>query len=123
MTHGKTNQFSVTPANRFVAASGFLGGIFSLIGASCCVLPILLVQMGLASGVVARLGWFARWQGVFFWAAAFLLAFSAYIAWRRHNRSRLFWGFWLAGAVFLGLSAILPLFEWRLQALLLDLTR
>lgn len=56
--------------NGIVAGGGLIGGLSALIGASCCVLPILLVQAGVSTALVAHLGVFAR-------AKPYLLATTA----------------------------------------------
>ncbi len=52
------------------AGGGVITGLAALIGASCCVLPILLVQAGVSTALVAHLGVFAR-------AKPYLLAITA----------------------------------------------
>lgn len=52
------------------ACGGVVTGLASLIGASCCVLPILLVQAGVSTALVAHLGIFAQ-------AKPYLLALTA----------------------------------------------
>ncbi|WP_421787693.1 hypothetical protein [Hyphobacterium sp.] len=100
-----------------------IGGFFAFIGASCCVVPILLVHLGVASGLVAKLGWFARWQPIFLVTAVVLLAISLVLALSQGRRSRLFWTLWSVAAVFVLASMLLPLFEFELQRFLLDWTR
>ena len=109
--------------SHLLSGSGAAGGLAAFIGASCCVVPILLVHFGVAAGLVARLGWFVRWQPYFFWAAAGVLALAASLALWRGSPSRTFWIWWGAGAVFLTAAFILPHYELRLQSWLLDWTR
>lgn len=52
------------------AGGGIVTGLAALIGASCCVLPILLVQAGVSTALVAQLGIFAQ-------AKPYLLALTA----------------------------------------------
>jgi mercuric ion transport protein len=47
-------------AGSILAGGGFLAGLGAVLGASCCVLPILLVQAGLSTALVAHLAWFAQ---------------------------------------------------------------
>lgn len=47
-------------AGSLLAGGGVLAGFGALLGASCCVLPILLVQAGLSTALVAHLAWFAQ---------------------------------------------------------------
>jgi mercuric ion transport protein len=57
-------------AGALFASGGIVTGLGALIGASCCVLPILLVQAGVSTALVAHLGVFAR-------AKPYLLAVTA----------------------------------------------
>ncbi|WP_306253288.1 hypothetical protein [Parvularcula sp. IMCC14364] len=41
---------------------GALSGLLALIGASCCVLPLLLINLGVSAALVSHLGVLARWQ-------------------------------------------------------------
>ena len=109
--------------SHFLSGSGALGGFAAFIGASCCVIPILLVHFGVATSLVAKLGWFARWQPYFFWSAGGILALAATLALWRGRSSRAFWIWWGAGAVFLIAAVILPNYEFRLQSWLLDWIR
>lgn len=58
------------PSSRLFAGGGIVTGLAALIGASCCVLPILLVQAGVSTALVAHLGIFAQ-------AKPYLLALTA----------------------------------------------
>jgi len=58
------------PSSGLFAGGGVVTGLAALIGASCCVLPILLVQVGVSTALVAHLGIFAR-------AKPYLLALTA----------------------------------------------
>lgn len=51
---------STRGASGILAGGGILTGLSALIGASCCVLPILLVQIGVSAVVIAHLAWFAQ---------------------------------------------------------------
>ncbi len=48
------------PSGDLFAGGGIVTGLAALIGASCCVLPILLVQAGVSTALVAHLGVFAQ---------------------------------------------------------------
>tara|TARA_R110002072_G_scaffold89384_1_gene200420 strand:+ start:2251 stop:2616 length:366 start_codon:yes stop_codon:yes gene_type:complete len=108
---------------RLLSGGGALGGFAAFLGASCCVIPILLVHFGVATSLVARLGWFAQWQPYFVWFTAGLLSLAATIAIWRGRSSRAFWLWWGAGAAFLIAALVLPNYEFRLQNWLLDWTR
>jgi mercuric ion transport protein len=58
------------PSGGLFAGGGVATGLAALIGASCCVLPILLVQAGVSTALVAHLGIFAQ-------AKPYLLALTA----------------------------------------------
>lgn len=118
----KTAKPAAKPAS-LLSSGGVVGGFFAFIGASCCVIPILLVHIGVASGLVARLGWFAKWQPVFMAFAVLLLAVSLFFAFRQSSRSRLFWITWSLGAFFTAVAIVLPFFEFELQRILLDWIR
>jgi mercuric ion transport protein len=106
----KTNPTS-SGLQTWLSGSGALGGVAAFIGASCCVLPLVLVQLGVATGLVAHLAWFARWQPYLFWAAAAILALSATLALWRGQPSLSFWIRWAIGAIFLAAAFVLPNYE------------
>ena len=57
MTAETDNDVTVTKASRangWLAGGGVLGGFFAFLGASCCVLPILLVNLGVSSAPADR---------------------------------------------------------------------
>ena len=95
-----------------LAGGGALSGFLAFIGASCCVLPFILVGMGVSSGVVARLGIFVQLQPWLLGGAFALIAGSFAAAYRggRRPRPRTF-AILLVGAVFVALSIALSLYE------------
>ena len=95
-----------------LAGGGALSGLLAFIGASCCVLPILLVGMGVSSGVVAQLGVFVQLQPWLLGAALVLIAGSFAAAYRggRRPRPRTL-AILLVGAVLVALSIGLSLYE------------
>jgi mercuric ion transport protein len=106
----KTNPTS-SGLQTWLSGSGALGGVAAFIGASCCVLPLVLVQLGIATSLVPHLAWFARWQPYLFWAAAAILALSATLALWRGQPSLSFWIRWAIGAIFLAAAFVLPNYE------------
>ena len=116
-------QPAQTWLSRALSSGGLLGGFAAFLGASCCVIPILLVHFGVATGLVAKLGWFAQWQPQLFWTSSGLLAAAASYAIWRGQSSKTFWIWWSVGAFFLVAAYILPQYEFRLQNWLLDWTR
>lgn len=58
-----------------IAGGSALSGLAAFIGASCCVLPLILVNIGVSTALVGKLAFFARAQQYFMGAAvAFLVA-------------------------------------------------
>jgi len=70
------------------AGGGALSGLAALIGASCCVLPIVLVNLGLSSALVSNLAFFARAKPFFLGAAVLLIAVSFAAAFWGRGASR-----------------------------------
>lgn len=56
----ETDTEARRPSGGLYAGGGIVTGLAALIGASCCVLPILLVQAGVSTALVAHLGIFAQ---------------------------------------------------------------
>lgn len=61
----------------WLAGSGLASALGAFIGASCCVLPLILFNMGVSSALIAQLGFFARYRDAFMVAALGLLIISA----------------------------------------------
>lgn len=94
------NNVARSPSG-LLASGGILASVGGLLGASCCVLPLALVNLGVSSAIVANLGFFVGAQPWFAGAAALLVAagfVSAFWGGRR-PRPRL--------VVMLGVAAIL----------------
>ena len=70
------------------ASGGVVASLFAFIGASCCVLPIILVNLGVSTTLVAKLGFFARNQALFQWVTIALLLAATFFAFR-NGRPRL----------------------------------
>jgi len=118
MSSETDNEVSVANApraNSWLAGGGLLGGVFAFLGASCCVLPILLVNLGVSSALVANLGFFARYKTHFMIVAALLLAAAIVFALRGGRRPKLrFWISVAAAALLLAGAWILPHYEGEL---------
>jgi len=67
------------------ATGGTLTGIFAFIGASCCILPIILVNLGVSSALVSNLGFFARFR-TWFMALTICLILGSFIYAYRSGR-------------------------------------
>ena len=57
----------------WVAGGGALAGLGAFIGASCCVLPLILINLGVSAALVGKLAFFARFQHYFLGGAVILL--------------------------------------------------
>lgn len=107
----------------WLSGGGALSGFFAFLGASCCVVPILLVHFGVATGIVAQLAWFGRWQTPILWVAAGLLVIALTAALWSGRARPVFWISWGIGALFILIALVLPQYEPGLQSWLLDWTR
>ncbi len=108
----ETHKPARVNSSGLLAGGGVLSGLFAFLGASCCILPILLVNLGLGSAIVGNLAVFARFRSWFLVAALALTIASAVIAHRGGRRPRP--GFWIsAGAalVFVAAARMLPHYE------------
>jgi len=106
------NEETIGGASRLFAGGGILASLGGLLGASCCVLPLALVNLGVSSAIVANLGFFVGAQPWFAGAAALLVAAGFISAfWRgRRPRPRLFAMLGVA-AVLVAATFLAPAFE------------
>ncbi|KCZ92175.1 hypothetical protein [Hyphomonas johnsonii] len=99
------------PKTRWLARGGVFASLLSLIGASCCVLPIVLVNIGVSTALVSRLAVLARYQSWFQWGAVALLVAATIITFRR-GRPQPRTLVWLGiGIVLVTAAHMLPLYE------------
>ena len=94
------------------AGGGALAGLATFVGASCCVLPLLLAQVGLGTALVAQLSFLARAQP-YLLALTLALIVAALVAsfWRgRRPRPVVLVFLLIAAALVIG-SIILPQYE------------
>lgn len=83
------SQKSKTPeAAGWLAGGGVFAGFFAFLGASCCVLPIILVNLGLSSALAANLAVFARFRVWIVGVALALVVASIFFAYRDGRRPR-----------------------------------
>jgi len=68
------NTSSPVEPKGIFAGVGILAALGGLLGASCCLLPLALVNLGVSSAVIANLGFFASAYQWFAGAAALLVA-------------------------------------------------
>jgi len=95
-----------------IAPGGSLASLFAFVGASCCVLPFLLVTLGVSSTLVAHLNFFARGKIWFLGSAIILIVAGFYLAYKGKTRPPRRTLVFLIVASLLVLSAlVLPLFE------------
>jgi len=108
-----------TNYKRWVAVSGALAG--GLAASACCVLPMILLWVGISGAWIANLTALAEYHGIFIGAAMSLLALSYYFIFIRRKRecdegelcSRPLpdtWvkaSFWLA-AIMISIAAVFP---------------
>ena len=92
-----------------------LAGVFAsfsaFLGASCCVLPILLVNLGVSAGLVEHLGFFARHSQLLFWCSVVIMG-VAIVAAFRNGRPRRAVMIWLAvGITLIVVAKVLPGYE------------
>lgn len=99
------------------ASGGLIASVFAFIGASCCVLPIILVNLGVSTALVAKLGFFARNQALFQWVTLALLLAATFFAFR-NGRPRmriillLVFGFTLSAVAYVLPSYEREILEW-----------
>ncbi len=111
MADEKQNS-NASRGREWLAGGGIVSGVFALLGASCCVLPIVLVNLGVSSALVANLAFFARARDVFIVLTVVLFSAGLVFALRGGRRPQL--GFWIAlsgGLVLLTAAWIMPQYE------------
>ena len=82
------NKPKVSDSARWIAGGGLFSGLFAMVGASCCVLPIVLVNLGLSSGLVANIAFFARAKPWFMGATLLFVLTAFVLAFRGGTRPR-----------------------------------
>ena len=98
------------------AGGGALAGLATFVGASCCVLPLLLAQIGLGTAFVAQLSFLVRAQP-YFNALALALIVGALVAsfWRGRRPRPIVVAMLLGAGVLLAGAEILPHYEGRMM--------
>jgi len=84
--NSKPENNNPSKSGGLLAGGGALSGLAALIGAPCCVLPIVLVNLGLSSAFVGNLAFFARAKPYFLGAAVLFIAVSFAAAFWRGRR-------------------------------------
>ncbi len=70
---GEDKKDERTKNGGVIAGGSAVSGFAAFIGASCCVLPLVLVNLGISTALVGELAFFARAQQYFMGAAVVLL--------------------------------------------------
>ena len=86
MTGEDQNKTKARRKSGWIAGGGALSGLGALIGASCCILPLILINLGVSAALVGKLAFFARFQHYFMGAAIVLLAVAIAAAFWRGRR-------------------------------------
>ena len=95
-----------------LAGSGTITGIAAFIGASCCVLPIILVNIGFGSSIVGNLAFFASAKPIFMAATVAMIAIGFLTAFWGGRRPSHKVTVLLIVATFLAVGAyVLPFYE------------
>ena len=102
-------------SSSLLAGSGTIAGLFALIGASCCVLPLILVNIGVSTASVAKLAIFARAQP-YFMGLSVLLIGAAFIAsfWNGRRPSKKVLALLVISGLFVAAAYIMPFYEGQL---------
>lgn len=112
------NRKQAAPAGG-LAAGGALAGFGALLGASCCIAPLILVNLGVSSALTANLVWFAQARIWLLGAALLFMAASAVMIWRAGRRpSTLVIAAYAATALLAVAALVLPAHEGALLRLL-----
>jgi len=103
----------------WIAGGGLLGGVGAFIGASCCVLPLVLFNIGVSSALIAKLEIFAVYKDYFFAGALLLIGAGLIISVRRGKRpNRRLIIISLVGLLLVLAAYVLPFYERELLVLL-----
>lgn len=96
----------------WIAGGGALSGLGGLIGASCCILPLILVNLGVGAALVGKLAFFARFQPYFMGGAVILLAVAIVAAfWKGRRPSKRVVIMLALAAVLIVAAYIMPFYE------------
>ncbi len=108
----KADKKSAAKAGGFIAGSSALSGLAAVIGASCCVLPIVLVNLGASTAFVSNLTFFARYKPQFAAVTIALIVVGFVAAFWRGRRPSLTTLIMLSLASLFALAAyVLPQYE------------
>ncbi len=112
-----SEEQKTTPTQKggLIAGGSVVSGLAAFIGASCCVLPLVLVNLGVSSALVGKLAFFARAQQYFMGAAVILLVSAIVTSFWNGKRpsKRVGIAFFLA-TIFVMAGYIMPSYEGQL---------
>jgi mercuric ion transport protein len=84
MTSEENRRMGRTPeANKrgWLTGSGALAGLLGMLASSCCVLPIVMLNLGIAGTAAVLIPWLATWRLPVLLAGGLLLAAGWYSHW------------------------------------------
>ena len=97
------------------AGGSALSGLAAFVGASCCVLPLILINIGVSTALVGKLAFFARAQQYFMGAAVILLVGALIAAfWNGRRPSRRVAITLVLATTFVLAAYIMPFYEGQL---------
>ena len=106
-------------AGGWLAGGGILSGLAASIGASCCVLPVILAQLGVSAALIAQLGAVARAKPYFLGSIVLLVAAGFLAAFRGGRRPRpLVLAMLIGAAILVAAAIVFPRFEPQILNLL-----
>lgn len=109
---GEDNKPDRTKRSGLIAGGSALSGFAAFIGASCCVLPLVLVNLGVSTALVGKLAFFARAQQYFMGAAVVLLIGAITAAfWKRRRPSKRVAITLVLAVLFVFAAYIMPAYE------------
>lgn len=99
-------------AKDVLASTGVLSGLAAFIGASCCVLPLLLINIGLGGAWIANLAFFVYAKPYFLAASILFIVFAFIVAfWGGRTPSRNTLIILCIATVLTGAAYVMPWYE------------
>ncbi|MEZ5922505.1 MAG: hypothetical protein R3C60_14320 [Parvularculaceae bacterium] len=112
MTSEDPNKPKTRRKGGWIAGGGALSGLGAFIGASCCVLPLILINLGVSAALVGKFAFFARFQHYFMGAAIILLAVAIVAAfWKGRRPSKRVVIMLALAAALLVAAYVMPFYE------------
>ncbi len=112
------NKFRMRFREWWVAGIGAVTGLGALIGASCCVLPLVLFNLGVSAALVSNLAFFAQAKPYLIVITAVLIVVGFATAfWKGRRPNRRILGVLTAAGLLAFAAVILPYYERELLQL------